>query len=112
MDKRDTRQHNIKLARKILEENKGINIFRKNTKPREGIVTLRNNSGKQSTNRAEILCICEEYFRELNKSKIGSDVSQSDRARTIMINVNSEKIAAYYKDEIIIIIHTVRIMLD
>lgn len=94
----DVRKNNKKLITKVIENNKSLRVLRGNlAEGRRNISKLANRNGVIKTNKAEILKITEEFYKELYKG-------ERDRPNTSQIprvqNVGSEDIPDISFDEI------------
>lgn len=99
MAKEDIRKYKTKLAQKILEENKGMKIFRRQTNTKKEITKLINKDDVLVTDRNEMLNVVTQFYEDLYNSKVQSDVEPEEKRRKIT-NVNSEDIPPINKEEI------------
>lgn len=99
MAKSDILKYKTQLAQNILEQHKGMKIFRRQTGDRKEIVKLTNKNGDLVTDKSQILKVVEEFYEDLYKSKAENDTEDKERKR-VVINVNSEEIPSISREEI------------
>lgn len=88
---------NNKLVQKILEDYKGMKVFRRHTNLKTEIFKLKNNSKNISADSEVNLKICIDVFMELYQTKVECGVPENDRQRIITNTILEENIPASKK---------------
>ncbi|KAF2901510.1 hypothetical protein ILUMI_04675 [Ignelater luminosus] len=99
MTKGNIKQPNTRTTQAILEENKGMKVFRKNIRPKKVITKLKHKNGEIVNDRRKMLQVTQNFHRALYKSKAACQI-QEDIKRKMIVNVNSEELPLITKNEI------------
>lgn len=98
--KEDIRMHTQQIIENVIEENKGTKIWK--NKLRTGhkeIITLKNEEGREITDRNELLKIAEKYYEKLYETKVDNTVITNEINKKL-VNVHSEELPDINEDEI------------
>lgn len=83
--KQDIPVYNTRIVGLIIEDNKGVNMFRERTAMKKEIIRLKNGQGNRIENREEISRATENFLRELYRTK--QNVNKAKNTIFLLLNI-------------------------
>lgn len=88
--KMDTIEHQTRQVEELIENNKGLKIFKKNNAQKKKIYKLKDKQGSMITDRKQIMKVVEHFYTDLYKSTISNktNIQKKENNEKRIINVN------------------------
>lgn len=97
----DRRRYNVEQTAKIIEENRSMKVLRSKLAESKNIIfKLRDKRGVVKSNRAELLTIAEEFYKDLFTSIKSQPADEVVQPRPQIMNVGSEDMPDVTPDEV------------
>ncbi|XP_056641545.1 craniofacial development protein 2-like [Diorhabda sublineata] len=103
MAKQDIRKYQENRIEELIQQNRGLNIFKKENAHKKEMIKLRDGQGNITEDRREILKVTEKFYTGLYESKIDNEYvrkANSDHKNRIC-NVGSEDLPEIEEEEIV-----------